>query len=223
MHQRKSKKIIIYLFLLIIVSTIGNNSINNLRFNKIQNIKISGLESKNNQILLKKIKNLSIGNIFFVKKNEITKLINSNSLIESFTVSKEYPSTINIKIERTNFLAKINKDGKIFLIGSNGKLTLVETGYNELPYVFGKPNVDEFLEFKKVIDMSKFSYNQIKSIYFFPSRRWDLKLSDNTLLKLPHKLTQENLNKLYKFLEDYSGEKFTTVDARLENKIILNE
>ena len=34
MHQRKNKKILIYLFLLIIVSSIGNNTINNYKFKK---------------------------------------------------------------------------------------------------------------------------------------------------------------------------------------------
>ena len=124
---------------------------------------------------------------------------------------------------KTNFFAKINDNGKIYLIGSNGKLTPNESGYRELPYIFGKPNIKEFLKFKTIIDKSKFSYNQIKNMYFFPSKRWDLKLNNNILLKLPNNLTQENLNNLYEFLEMYNGENLTTVDARLENKIILNE
>ena len=45
----------------------------------------------------------------------------------------------------------------------------------------------------------------------------------SSLLKLPNNLTQEHLNNLYQFLEMHNGENLTTVDARLENKIILNE
>ena len=52
MHQRISKKIVIYFFLLIIVSSINNSSINNLKLNKTQNIYVSGLSEKDNQILL---------------------------------------------------------------------------------------------------------------------------------------------------------------------------
>ncbi len=223
MHQRKSKKVLIYFFILIIVSSIGNHTINNIKLSKIQNINIFGLEQKNNQIILNKIKNLNLENIFFIDKNEIEKIINSNSLIEKYTVFKEYPSTININIVKTNFFAKINNNGKVYIIGSNGKLTLDESGQSELPYIFGKPDIKEFLKFKTIIDKSKFSYNQIKNIYFFPSKRWDLKLKDNILLKLPNHLTQENLNNLYEFLEKYNGESFNIVDARLDNKIILNE
>jgi len=223
MHQRKSKKVLIYLFLIIILSSIGNYSINNFKLNKIENIIVSGLEKKNNTLILNKIKNLNIGNIFLINKNEIIKLINSNSLTESFEVFKEYPSTIHIKIKKTNFFAKINNNGKIFLIGSNGKLTQDNLDYNNLPFIFGKPKISEFLEFKKIIDMSKISYNQIDSLFFFPSKRWDLKLKNNIILKLPKNSSKEILDQLYKFLERYSGEKFNIVDARIENQIILNE
>ncbi len=223
MHQRKSKKVLIYFFLLILVSSIGNKSINNLKLNKIQEIIISGLNENDNQKLLNEIQNLSIDNIFSINKSEILKLINANSLIETYEVFKKYPSTINIKVVKTNFFAKINNEGKIFLIGSNGKLTLNKSDYSELPYIFGKPNINEFLKFKKIIDKSKFSYTQIKDLYFFPSNRWDLKLKDDTLLKLPNKFTYETLDYLYEFLENYKGESFNIVDARIKNQIILNE
>ena len=223
MHQRKSKKILIYLFILILFSTISNISINNFKFGEIQKINISGLEKKNNKILLNKVKDLNLGNIFFVNKNEIEELINSNSLVERFVIFKKYPSTININIERTIFLAKINENGKNFLVGSNGKLTFIDSGYNELPYIFGKAKIRDFFKLKKTIDKSKFSYSQIQNMYFYPSKRWDLKLKDNILLKLPNNLTQEILDHLYEFLEYYTGEDLTIVDARLKNKIILNE
>ena len=223
MHQRKSKRILIYLFLLIIVSSISNNSINILNLSKIQNIKISGLDPNDNQILLNNIKNLNAENIFSINKNEIVKLINSNSLVETYEVFKKYPSTININIQKTSFFARINDNGKIFLIGSNGKLTLANKTFNELPYIFGKPNLKEFLKFKKIIDESKFSYNQIENLYFFPSKRWDLKLKDNILIKLPSNFTYETLDHLYEFLKINNIKSFTVLDARINNQIIINE
>ncbi len=223
MHQRKSKKVLVYFFLLIIVSSISNNSINNLKLNKTQNINVSGLNEKENQKILNEIRNLNLKNIFFINKKEIINLMNTNSLIERYEVFKEYPSTINIKIEKTKFYAQINYKGKNFLIGSNGKLTLIKSDYSELPYIFGKPNINEFLTFKKIIDESKFSYKQIKNLYYFRSNRWDLKLKDDILLRLPKNFTYETLDYLYEFLENYKGESFNTVDARIENQIILNE
>jgi len=223
MHQRKSKKLLIYFFLLIIVSSISNNSINNFKLNKTQEINISGLNQEDNLKLLNEIKNLSLDNVYFINKSEIKKIIDANSLIEKYEVFKKYPSTINIKIMKTTFYAKINNEGKTFLIGSNGKLTLNKSDYSELPYIFGKPNINEFLKLKKIIDKSKFSYKQIKDLYFFPSNRWDLKLKDDILLKLPNNFTYEKLDYLYEFLENYKGDSLNIVDARIDKQIILNE
>ena len=223
MRLRKSKKILLYFFLLIVLSSIGNNSLNNFKLSQVQNIKISGLDQNENQILLNKVKNLISENIFFINKNEITKIIDSNSLVEKYEVFKKYPSTININIEKTNFLAKINNKGKVFLIGSNGKLTPTDGLNNDLPYIFGKPNINEFLKFKLIIDRSKFNYKQIQNVYFFPSNRWDIKLKKNILLKLPRNFTLKELDHLYEFLENNHRKNISFVDYRIEGQIILNE
>ena len=223
MHQRKSKKILVYFFLLILFSSISNISLNNLKLIQIQNIKVSGLEQKDNEILLNNVKNLIKENIFFINKNEIIKLLNSNSLVEKYEVFKNYPSTISINIEKTDFIAKINNNGETFLIGSNGKLIPDTYQNDDLPYIFGKPNIDEFLNFKKILDNSKFSYSEIKKLYFFPSKRWDLKLKSEILLKLSKNFTEDSLNNVFDFLEDYNNDKMIIVDTRVNNQIILNE
>ncbi len=223
MQQRKSKKIIFYFFLLVSISSITNISLNNFQLNKIQNIKISGLDETNNSILLKEIKKTNIGNIFFTNKNAIHKIISSNHLIEKYKVTKEYPSTINIEIQKTNFLARIKIQGKNFLIGSNGKLILDDNKYDYLPYIFGQPNVEEFLKFKKIIDRSKLSYYEFESLYFFPSKRWDIKLKNNTYIKLSKDFSKKILNNLYEFLEDNKMYNNSIIDTRIKNQIILND
>ena len=102
MHPQKNKNILIYFFLLIFLSSISNNSFNNIKLSKIQNIYISGLDQKDNQIILNKVKNLITENIFLINRNEIIRLIDSNSLVEKYEVFKKYPSTIIINIEKTD-------------------------------------------------------------------------------------------------------------------------
>ena len=223
MHQTKSKKLLVYFFLLIITSSISNNSINNFKFGKILNINISGLAQEENQILINKVKILNLDNIFFINKKDIDEIFSSNSLIESFEIFLKYPHTIDIKIEKTNFLAKINQKGKLFLIGSNGKLTPYKFDHNNLPFIFGIPKVREFLKFKNILDKSKFSFEQIESLYFFPSKRWDLMLKNNILIKLPSNLEQDTLDILYRFLKDDNGNNFSIIDFRNKNQIIVNE
>ena len=103
MHQRKSKKILLYFFLLFLVGSINNIDINDLKFQSITDINIIGLEDKENSILLKKIKDLNLKSIFLINKNNLINQIESNSLVEKYFIFKRYPSSLNINIEKTNF------------------------------------------------------------------------------------------------------------------------
>ena len=141
MLLQKGKKSLIYFFLFILVGSINNTKLSNIKFENIKNIKVSGLENIENQNLNQEIKDLNLGNIFFLKADKIKKTIDTNSLIEKYIVYKNYPSTIDIKIIRTKFLAKINSNGKLFLIGTNGKLTLNSFNKQDLPFIFGKPDI----------------------------------------------------------------------------------
>ena len=223
MHQRKSKKLLIYFFLLILISSTNNISLNNLEFQKVRNIEVSGLSEKENSLIIEKIKNLNLNNIFFINKKEINNIMNSNPLIEKYQIFKSYPSAIKIMIKKTSFIARINFNNETFVIGSNGKLIPNNFQATNLPYIFGKPQIQEFLIFKQIVDKSKFSFEEIESLFFFPSKRWDIKLKNNILLKLPNHSTIASLDYAYEFLEDNNIGKFTTIDIRIDNQIILNE
>ena len=223
MHQRKSKNLLIYIFLLIIISSTNNISLKNLEFQKVRNIEVSGLDEIENKLIIDQIKNLNLGNIFFINRAEINSLISSNPLIEKYQIFKSYPSAIKITIKKTNFIAKINHNNEIFVIGSNGKLIPNNFQASDLPYIFGKPEIQEFLKFKQIIDQSKFSFDEIDRLYFFPSKRWDIKLKNNILLKLSNNSTMASLDYAYEFLEQYDEKNFNIIDLRIENQIILNE
>ena len=130
---------------------------------------------------------------------------------------------MDIIIQKTNFLAKINNNGKIFLVGSNGKLSDIKFLNKELPFIFGKPEIDEFIKFKNIIEKSKFSHNEIKNLYFFPSKRWDLELKNNTILKLSKDHIKLSLDQAFEILNDNNFNDIKIVDARIKNQIILND
>ena len=223
MHQRKGKKILIYFFLLFIVGSINNISLNNLKLKKINYININGLGENDNAILLQEIKNLNLDNIFSINKNEIVNQMNSNSLVENYNIFKRYPSSIDININKTKFLARINNNGKIFLVGSNGKLIENNFSSNQLPFIFGNPNIYKFLEFKKTIDQSKISYDEIKNLYFFSSQRWDIELKNNIIIKLPKDNTKDSLEVVFKFLDNQNLKRIKIIDARIKDQIIIND
>ena len=223
MQQRKSKKILIYFFLLILVGSINNINLSDLKLHNINDINIIGLDIKDKSILLKKIKNSHLNNIFSINKNDLINEIELNSLVEKYLIFKRYPSTLDIKIDKTKFLAKINKNGQIFYLGSNGKFTKNDFSNNQLPYIFGNPDIIEFFSIKEIIDKSKISYSEIKNLYFFPSKRWDLELKNNTIIKLPNNNTNLALNLAIEFLYDDEFINNKIIDARIENQIILDD
>ncbi|WP_262589671.1 cell division protein FtsQ/DivIB [Candidatus Pelagibacter communis] len=224
MPQRKNKKILIYFFLLILVGSINNNSINNLKFEKIKNINIFGLDESNQKMLLYNLNNLDLKNIFFIKKKNFQSIIESNSIVEEYNVIKKYPHSIDINIRKTNFIARININGKFFLLGSNGKVSNNDISNIQLPYIFGSPDTNEVVELKKIIDQSNIVYSQIDSLYYFKSNRWDLKFTNNLLIKLPEKIDKETLDKISFFLGNIELDNKKILDARIKNQIIiLNE
>ena len=221
MRPRKSKKIFIYFFLLILVGSINNIGFSNVDLNSIKKINVSGLEDKDNENLSKEMRNLNLNNIFFINSDQINELISSNSLVEKFEIFKKYPFSIDVKIQKTNFLAKINKNGKIYLVGSNAKISKYDLNYYDLPFIFGKPDIIDFLNFKKKIDQSNFSYEEIKNLYFYPSKRWDLELKNNIFVKLPKDNVKESLNLSYQFLNEKNLHNINLIDTRIKNQVVV--
>ena len=223
MQQRKSKKIFIYFFLLLVVGSINNINVNKLKIKGVNDINIIGLDIKDKSILLKQIKNLNLNNIFSINKDVLINEIESNSLVEKYLIIKKYPSSLEINIEKTKFLAKINKNGQIFYLGSNGKFIKNDFSNDKLPFVFGNPDVIEFFNIKEIIDKSKITFKEIKNLYFYPSKRWDLELKNDTIIKLPSDHTNLALNLATEFLYDNKFNENKIIDVRINNQIILDD
>ena len=100
MRQRKSKRVLIYLFLLLLVGSINNIGLNKINFSKISKIKVLGLGDEKNDSLLETIYDLNLGNILFINGNEIKNIIDINSLVEKYDVFKIYPSDLYVNIQK---------------------------------------------------------------------------------------------------------------------------
>ena len=222
MHQRKGKKILIYFFLLILFGSINNISFNSLKYKGIENINVKGLKDYDNENLSQLIENLNLENIYLLNKKEIIDLVSSNSLVEKFDIYKRYPSSLDVNIKKTKFLARINNNDKTFLIGSNGKLSDNNFLNNELPFIFGKPKIDDFLNFKEIIDNSNFKFNDIENLYYFKSNRWDVKMKNGLTLKMPPNLTLEKLNLIFEMIQRNVFDDNKIIDYRQNNMIVIN-
>jgi len=222
MHQRKSKKILLYFFLLIIVGTINNQFLNKVDLLKLKNIKVLGLNEDINEKIVNDLIYLKFQNLFFLKSTQIKEIIDTNTSVETYSVFKEFPSTIVIEIEETKILANLYKNGSNFFFGSNGKLIKTKNKKHDKPYLFGDFKNKDLLKFKKIIDKSKLKYSDIKKIYFFDSKRWDIELRNGLLIKLPEKKLLESLNLSTELILSDNFQDIKIIDTRVNGQVILN-
>lgn len=222
MHQQKSKKIVIYLILLLTIGTFNNKNFDDIDFMTIKKINIVGLDEQNNIELMNKLNLLNINSLIFLDKFKTSEIINSNSLVEKYSVFKRYPSTLSVNITKTKFLAQVKKNGKFFLLGSNGKLTPTKKIKKNIPFIFGKLENEHFLELKKTIDETNFNYKNIKNLFFFPSGRWDIETKSGIIIKLPKDNLKNSLNLSFKILKDDKFKMINQIDLRQNQQIIID-
>jgi cell division protein FtsQ len=224
MHQSidKKKKIIIYIVLLLVLSTTRGKLLEKQKNYslKIDNIKVFGLTIDKNLEIKNDLNSVFYQNIFFLGKEEIKKILNKHNIIEEYNIKKIYPSTLNIDIKATKFLAKITNVNNL-KVGSNGKLISDEQSDEILPNIFGEFNSEKFLRFKSNIEQSKFNFDEFKTIYFFSSNRCDILTIDNILIKLPQNNVSESLNKAHKIIASNKFKDKSIIDLRVRGQVII--
>ena len=222
MQLRLNNKILFYIFLIIFLSTLNNKFFLEIKLKTIDRIIIEGLDGKEKRNLLNNLELLDLKNIFFLNKFELIKKLEDNELIENFTVFKKYPSTLEIKINKTKFLANVFKDGKFFVLGSNGKLIQTVNKNDNLPNIFGNYDKDSFFNLLKYIKKSNFELFKIKNLYFFKSGRWDIETNDNMIIKLPKKNLVASLNLALDLINYSKSKNIKILDFRQEKQVIIN-
>ena len=223
MLQSTDKKIFFYIILFFLLVTINNQKIIKSNLFEIKSINLIGYKIFDEKKLLKELEQYRLNNIFNLKKDLIENLIYENDMVENFDVFKNYPSELIINIKKTKFLANINIDGKDYFIGANKKFIKSEMIDPNLPSVFGKPTAEEFIKLRENIINSSLKFKDLEYLYFFPSKRWDLELTNNIVIKLSKKNTKENLNNVFDFINNENFKNIKIIDARVENQIIIND
>tara|TARA_B100000212_G_scaffold311580_1_gene263360 strand:- start:1587 stop:2261 length:675 start_codon:yes stop_codon:yes gene_type:complete len=222
MQLRVNKKILFYIFLIIILSTLNNKFFSAIKLKTIDKITIKGLEGKEKRELLSNLEFLNLNNIFFLDKFKVIEKLEANELIENYTIFKKYPSSLEIRINKTEFLANVFKDGKFFVLGSNGKLIQTISKNNDLPNIFGDYDKDSFFSLLKSLKKFNFELFEIKNLYFFKSGRWDIETNNNMVIKLPKKNLEASLNLLLDLMSSNKFKNIKILDLRQDKQVIIN-
>ena len=227
MHQLKNKhKIYFYFVVFILSSTIINLNIKNFVkkyfvINEI-NIEIKTLDIKN--IIELETKYLINNNIFFINQELLLSKLKSLKFLENIKIQKKYPSTISIRANKTDLIGITFIDQKKFYVGRNGNFIskkLISTK-NNLPTIFGKFLINDFILLNKELKRQNFNLNKIEKYYFHKNKRWDIYLEGNILIKLPNKNYKQAIKIYNEFIKSNPIKKNTLIDLRIEKRLILN-
>ncbi len=162
-------------------------------------------------------------NIFSINKKDISKIIYSDKTINDFKIIKIYPSTLKIEIKKTNFLAITKKKGRDYYVLENGNLIQIHNQKLKLPFIFGDVDVNNFLDFKKMIDSSVLEFNQIENFYYFKSNRWDILTKSGLILKMPINLTAKKLDVIFEIIQKQNFDDVKIIDFRQKNMMVIND
>ena len=222
--KNRTKLIFFYIFLLAMLSSTNNINFKNLKnFFEVKLININGIENLNKTKLMDKLGIFKKKNIFFINKNILNNILKDINYVDSYSVSKVYPSQINIFLKKTEFVGITYIQGTKYLIGLNGKI-IIEKNHkykNNLPVIFGEFSPQNYIEILNKLKNNKFDIKNILEFYYYKNERWDLTLKNNIKIKLPNDGVDSALKIAKLYIDQINHEK-KIIDLRVANQVIIS-
>ena len=202
--MKKLYKIILLLTILIFLTTYSPNKVtffnkNNNFFFKIQNIEITNNNKINKTDIINKLNHIYNKNILFISNNDISEPLKTVNYLEKIEVKKKYPDTIVIKIYETKPVGILFKNNTKYIIDT----------------------VSNLIIFNDNLVNNKFPRKQVKNYYYFQVDRWDVKLTNNQIIKFPGKKRKKAIQQSVKLLNHEDFENYKVIDLRIHGKIVV--
>ena len=217
----KNKPIVGIALFILFTTIISQNKFTFNKF-KIKEIKIENNNILKDQELIQIFSFLYNKNIIFLNSYELKKNIDQKSFIKKVEIKKIFPNKLVIKVfEKEPIAILIDKNQKKFYLDK--KIDLIEYNkileYKNLPVVIGEQK-----SFKKLfLNLIKINFpvELILNYRLLNLNRWDIKMMDKKIIKLPEKNYVESLINFMKIKNKTNFEKYKIFDYRLGNQLIL--
>lgn len=144
--------------------------------------------------------------------------------IDKITINRSMPSTLNISIIEYQPFAIWKNRGKKFVIDKEGNSVPIETleGFKNLIILSGRNANIHVRSLFNIFTIDPELSANVYSANWIGNRRWDIRLENGLLIKLPNRdisKSWENLIKIYKMPGSVVGLK--VIDLRIPHKIYL--
>lgn len=191
----------------------------------LTNIDISKLNYLDDQEILLHFKEFIDKSIFLIPINKISKDINKNKWIKSVNIKNNHKNTLTLLIEEEIPFGIFNNNSQRILFSSNLVfLDILENDNLELNLInfFGKNSIMNSKQIILTLDQN--FIENISEAIFIENRRWNLKLKNSILLKLPEinpSAAIDNYKKIYSNFSNKDLKAIESIDLRIKNKAII--
>lgn len=154
---------------------------------EVENILVEGRYYTDGELLLTLL-NVEKGEALFnLNITEAKKQIENISWVKNVVIERRFPDTIYLKLEERVPLALLQKDGKLSLIDEEGIfLTDKNLGkFSDLVIVTGEDVEKQVGAFLKLLEAEPLLRNKVEAVQYVSQRRWNVKLKNGLLIKLP--------------------------------------
>ena len=167
------------------------------------------------------------GNLIGLNFNSIKEIVESSEWVKRASIKKVLPSTLKINVTENDPYAIYFQEGKSFLMDLDGSI-ITEINLNnyedDLLFVRGE-NSPELLE-QLIRDISIAFPNltqTLEEVEFIEKRRWNLKLNNKLLVKLPDEKIQQSLKNLKQLFEEQEvmESNIIEIDLRIQGRAAL--
>ena len=229
--QRKIKIVNIASFSLILISlviffvflkfpSLLNNSF------QIKNVIIEGSEKSNISEIENNVTEFK-GNLIGLNFNSIKEIVESSEWVKRASIKKVLPSTLKINVTENDPYAIYFQEGKSFLIDLDGSI-ITEINLNnyedDLLFVRGEHSPELLEQLIRDISIAFPNLTQtLEEVEFIEKRRWNLKLNNKLLVKLPDENIQQSLKNLKQLFEEQEvmESNIIEIDLRIQGRAAL--
>lgn len=191
----------------------------------VRNIMVEG--RKNADVdTIRAIVNVEKGDpLFAFKPSQAKEMLEKISWVRNAQVERRLPDTIYIHIEERQPLALWQHDGALNVIDDEG-VVLTDRhpeNFRELPLVVGEGAPEHAANLLTMLDAEPDVARRMDAAIFVSNRRWDLKLRNGTLVKLPEDEIGFALTRLVKThrQDDLMDKDLTAIDLREGDRITV--
>ena len=225
--MKKFYRIAVLFILFILINTINHKdqeikSDKENIFFSIKEIKIKNNILVDQEIIIKKLSKIYGKNILFLRKNEIEDPLKSIDFLRKVEVKKIYPNKIIITVLETKPIGIIIKKNKKYILDTSSKLIKYNEKIlsNPLPLIFGDNAENKFINLFNLLEKHEFPMDKIKNYYYFQIGRWDLKLFNKQLIRLPANEIASAIQLASELLKRKDFENYSIIDLRINGKVI---